>query len=192
MAVLPLLAAGETGAAEIARADALTFYVARISEERTWQHVLRKPIGADYADAWLVSAAWSRAWREAFAGVLRVEWEANVAWNVGEQDHFDISFAPVTLRLQRFPWSHRVSTSAAFGLGLSYAFSRPEVEQRLEGDTRQLLIFWLMELTAGPPSGAWSLVLRLHHRSTGWGIMGVEDGGMNAPGVGIRYFVAWR
>jgi hypothetical protein len=30
-------------------------------------------------------------------------------------------------------------------------------------------------------------MLRLHHRSPGWGIMGVADGGMNAPALGFRY-----
>jgi hypothetical protein len=167
--------------------DALTVYGARISREATWQHVLRDPFGADYADAYLLAGAWSRAYAERLDRALRVEMEANVAWNFGDQDHFELNFAPVTLRWQRFPWSDRVRTTAAFGLGLSYALSRPEVERQIEGDTTQLLIFWIMELTAGPPAGPWSVVLRLHHRSTGWGLMGVDDGGMNAPGLGLRY-----
>ncbi len=167
--------------------DALSFYTARISEERTWQHVLRDPFGSDYADAYLIAASYSRAYAERASGALRIEMEANVAYNFGYQDHFELNFAPVTLRWQRFPWSEHVRTAAAFGVGLSYALSRPEVEQQIEGDTRQLLIFWLMELTAGPPGAPWSVVLRLHHRSTGWGVMGVDDGGMNAPGIGFRY-----
>ena len=77
--------------------------------------------------------------------------------------------------------------SIAFGLGFSYAFDRPEVEQRLENDTQQFLLFWQLELTAGPRDGPWSAVLRLHHRSPGWGVMGVADGGMNAPSFGFRY-----
>ena len=56
-----------------------------------------------------------------------------------------------------------------------------EVEYELENDSQQLLIFWLLEITAGPREGPWSAVLRLHHRSPGWGAMGVDDGGMNAP-----------
>jgi hypothetical protein len=167
--------------------NALTFYAARISEERTWQHVLKDPFDAEYADAWLVAASYSRAYAEQFDHALRIEWEANVAWNFGDQDHFEVNFAPITLRWQRFPWSEHVRTTAAFGVGLSYALGRPEVEQAIEGDTRQLLIYWNMELTAGPRDGPWSIALRLHHRSTGWGLMGVDDGGMNAPGLGFRY-----
>jgi hypothetical protein len=172
---------------EITSPNALTFYAARISAERTWQHVVRNPFGADYADAWLAAASYSRAYAEQFGHALRVEWEANVTYNFGDQDHFELNFAPITLRWQNFPWSERVHTTAAFGVGLSYALNRPEVEQEIEGDTRQLLIYWIMELTAGSPDRPWSVALRLHHRSTGWGAMGVDDGGMNAPGLGFRY-----
>jgi hypothetical protein len=167
--------------------EALTFYAARVSEERTWQHVLKDPFSSDYADAWLVAGTWSHAYEESRGGALRTEWELNVAYNFGEQDHFELNLTPIALRWQRFPWSHRLRTSVAMGIGLSYAFSFPELENRLEGDTTQLLIFWLLEVTAGPPEGPWSVVLRLHHRSTGFGLMGVEDGGMNAPGLGVRY-----
>ena len=172
---------------EIASPNALTAYAARISAEGTWQHVVRDPFGANYADAWLVAASYSRAYTEQIDHALRIEWEANVTYNFGDQDHFELNFAPITLRWQTFPWSARIHTTAAFGLGLSYAMNRPEVEQEIEGDTQQLLIYLIMELTAGPPDGPWSIALRLHHRSTGWGVMGVDDGGINAPGLGFRY-----
>jgi hypothetical protein len=187
---VPLVSSPLVHAAEPAPPAALTFYAARISEERTWQHVLRNPFGASYADAYLVAGAYSRAYPESFGeffgGALRAEWEANLAYNFGDQDHLELNFAPVSLRWQRFPWSERLHTTAAFGVGLSYALRFPELENRLEGDTTKLLLFWIMELTAGPRDGPWSVVLRLHHRSTGFGIMGVDDGGMNAPGIGVR------
>jgi hypothetical protein len=172
---------------QITSPNALTVYAARISAEATWQHVVRNPFAADYADAWLAAASYSRVYAERFGHAVSVEWEANVTYNFGDQDHFELNFAPITLRWQAFPWSERVHTTAAFGVGLSYALNRPEVEQEIEGDTRQLLIYWIMELTAGPPDRPWSVALRLHHRSTGWGVMGVDDGGMNAPGLGFRY-----
>lgn len=131
--------------------DTLTLYVARISEERTWQHVLEDPIGSDYTDTWLVAGAYSRAYGRSGDAPLRREWEVNVAYNFGEQDHFELNLVPLTLRWQRFPWSETVHTTAAFGAGLSYAFGFPELENRIEGDTTQLLIFWLLELTLGPP-----------------------------------------
>jgi hypothetical protein len=165
---------------------ALTFYAARISEEATWQHVLSDPFGSDYADAYLVAGFVAREYARRFDGALRVEMEGNVAYNFGDQRHLEFNAAPIVLRWTRFPWSNRLATSAAFGLGLSYATETPEMELAIEGDTQRLLIFWIMELTAGPPDADWSFVLRLHHRSTGWGLMGVDDGGMNAPGIGFR------
>ncbi len=147
----------------------------------TWHEVLLKPYASDYTDAYLVTAAYSRAYRESHEGALRTEWEVNATYNFGEQDHWELNVAPIKLRWHRFPWSDHVRTSVAFGVGLSYAFDFPEVEYELENDTQQFLIFWMLEITAGPREGPWSAVLRLHHRSPAWGLMGVDDGGMNAP-----------
>ena len=57
---------------------------------------------------------------------------------------------------------------------------------QLEGESHQLLIYWMMELTAGPVQSPWSVSLRLHHRSVAYGLMG-DEGGMNAVGLGLRY-----
>ena len=181
------IAAGVAHADEAERQLAFTVYAARISAEATWQHVVSDPFGSDYTNAYLVAASLAREYARRSDGALRIEMEGNLAYNFGDQRHLEFNVAPMVLRWTRFPWSHRVETTAAFGLGLSYATELPEVELAIEGDTRQLLIFWVMEVTAGPPNAPWSIVLRLHHRSTGWGIMGVDDGGMNAPGIGFRY-----
>ncbi len=134
--------------------------------------MLLKPYSSDYTDSYLVTAAYSRAYRESHEGALRTEFEVNATYNFGEQDHWELNVAPITLRWQRFPWSEHVRTSVAFGVGLSYAFDFPQVEYELENDTQQLLIFWLLEITAGPREGPWSAVLRLHHRSPAWGTDG--------------------
>ena len=62
----------------------------------------------------------------------------------------------------------------------------PAVEAELEGSSRQWLMYWMMEVTAGPPNADWALAVRLHHRSVAWGLMG-EAGGVNAVGLGFRY-----
>jgi len=72
-------------------------------------------------------------------------------------------------RWQRFPWDHRLETSAALGLGLSYATEVPEVEVEIEGASHQWLVCWVAEITAGPVNAPWVLALRLHHRSLAWG-----------------------
>jgi hypothetical protein len=186
-ATLPVFLAAPSAAAEIANPHALTFYAGRISAEETWHDVLLKPWSSDYTDAYLVTAAYSRAYRESHGGALRTEFEINATYNFGDQNHWELNVAPISLRWDRFPWSDKVRTELAFGVGLSYAFEFPNIEYELENDTQQLLVFWMLEFTAGPRDGPWSAVLRLHHRSPAWGLMGVEDGGMNAPSLGFRY-----
>ena len=188
LAVVALVAGAlPAAAADLAHPHAFTFYSGRISAEETWHDVLLKPWSSDYTDAYLATAAYSYAWHESHEGALRWESEANLTYNFGQQDHWEVNVAPVTLRWQRFPWSDRVASSIAFGAGFSYAFDFPRVEFELENDTKQFLIFWQLEFTAGPVDGPWSAVLRLHHRSPAWGAMGVADGGMNAPSLGFRY-----
>jgi hypothetical protein len=186
-AILAAVFAAPSTAAEIANPHALTFYAGRISAEETWHDVLLKPWSSEYADSYIVTTAYSRAYRESHEGALRTEFEINATYNFGDQNHWELNVAPITLRWSRFPWSEKFRSSLAFGVGLSYAFEFPTVEYELENDTQQLLVFWMLEFTAGPRDGPWSAVLRLHHRSPAWGLMGVEDGGMNAPSLGFRY-----
>ena len=174
-------------AAEITSPNAFTLYTGRVSAEDTWHDVLIKPYSTNYTDEYLVTAAYSHAYRESHEGALRTEFEVNATWNFGEQDYWAVNVAPIMLRWQRFPWSDRLYSSIAFGVGFSYAFEYPRIEFELENDTQQFLIFWALEFTAGPREGPWSVLLRLHHRSPGWGAMGIKDGGMNAPSIGFRY-----
>jgi len=174
-------------AADIDSPNAFTFYTGRISAEETWHDVLIKPFSTNYTDCYLLTAAYSRAYQETHEGALRTEFEVNATWMFGEQDYWAVNVAPIMLRWQRFPWSDRLYSSVAFGLGLSYTFEYPRIEQELEDETQQFMIFWALEVSAGPRDGPWSVMLRLHHRSPAWGLMGIADGGMNAPSIGFRY-----
>lgn len=165
---------------------AATFYVARVSSEVGWEDILLDPVGARYVDAFLAVAALSRQYAGFKQGALVLEAEGQVAWNFGDQEHWEFNLVPVVARWQRFPWDERLATSAAFGLGLSYASEVPTLEVELEGDSDRLLIYWVAELTAGPRAAPWALSLRLHHRSVAWGLLG-EEGGMNGMGLGLRW-----
>ncbi len=61
----------------------------------------------------------------------------------------------------------------------------PEVEVELEGASEKLLLYWNIDVTLGPPRSSWALLLRLHHRSGGFGLL-ADDGGMNAVALGVR------
>jgi hypothetical protein len=163
-----------------------TLYGARMSAETGWEDILLNPVGAEYLDVFLVAAALSRPYAHYRAGALTLEAEAQVARYFGDQDHWEFNAVPLTVRWHRFPWSDRIATSAAFGLGVSYATELPPVEVEIEGESAQWLIYWLLEATAGPVDSPWSFTLRMHHRSVAYGLM-AEEGGMNGVGLGVRY-----
>jgi hypothetical protein len=165
---------------------AATVYAARVSGEETWQGVIKNLFSNTYVDSYLVAGALSREYAQYLDGALRLEAEGQLARNFGDQDHWEVNAMPVVARWTRFPWSERVRTSAAFGLGLSYATELPPVEVELEGGSHQTLVYWMVDLTAGPVNSPWEFCIRLHHRSVAWGLFG-EDGGVNALGLGMRY-----
>jgi len=185
---LPLLALFISAPAICAQSDewAATVYAGVISGEPTWQDVIKDPFGANYADSYLIAGALSRSYAHFRNEGLRLEAEAQLVYNFGDQHHLEINAVPVVARWRRFPWDERLATSAAFGLGLSYATEVPELEVEQEGSSRKWLIYWVLELTAGPRAAPWAITMRLHHRSVAWGLMG-EDGGVNAVGLGLRY-----
>ena len=111
-----------------------------------------------------------------------------------KQDHAEIN-ALVVLRWLDFPWDRYVDTSFAFGEGLSYATHVPAVEENLhfetfgfDNDTSNLLNYLMLELAlAMPGSQSWSLVARIHHRSSVFGVLADSESGSNTLGLGLRY-----
>ena len=181
---LALLACAEATVAEDGEL-ATTFYVAKLSGEAGWEDVMVNPAFCKYVDAYLAVAALSKEYAQVFSGRLAVEWEGQVGYAFGHQTYWEFNVVPVLGRW-RFHALDGFDTSAAFGLGLSLTTDMPEIEVELEGESSRNLIYWVMELTAGPTEANWAMSLRLHHRSVGYGLLG-EDGGMNAIGVGMRW-----
>jgi hypothetical protein len=165
--------------------DAVTVYTGRISAHPTWQGLLTEPWNPRLTDSWLVTAARSRQFATSLDQRLAWELEGQVTYHFGEQSHWEFNL-PVIARWQRFPWSERLRTTAAFGLGLSWATEVPETEVRLEGTSARWLVYWVMELTVGPPDARWDISTRIHHRSKAFGLF-AEAGGMNAATLGLRY-----
>jgi hypothetical protein len=161
-------------------------YGARISTQPGWEDLFIDTAGTRFTDSYLLVGALSHRYTQRYDGALAIEWEGQVARHFGDQHHWEFNALPVLLRWQKFPWSERIATTAAFGLGLSFATEMPPVEVELEGESHRTLVYWVMELTAGPPSRNWAVSLRLHHRSVAYGLMG-DEGGMNAVGLGVRF-----
>jgi len=164
---------------------ALTLYFGHIAGANAWHDIVKHPSESDFTGSHLAVAAMSRVLSRHFDDRLSIDLEGQAGYNFGDQNHFEFNVA-VGPRWRRFPWNDYIATTAAFGLGLSLATEKPETEIELEGDTERLLVYWLMELTLGPPRSDWALSLRLHHRSGAFGLL-ADDGGMNAVTLGARY-----
>lgn len=96
--------------------------------------------------------------------------------------------AAANARWTDFPWNDVVATSVSFALGTSYETQVPREEEPLNGGfSKQWLAFWLFEIEASPPDSRWTGVIRLHHRSTAFGLFG-QGGGSNWLALGVRRY----
>lgn len=167
----------------LAKDLALAVYGAQLTKEK-WENTISP--GAEIASATIVVAAGTWTVKRFFEGKLSVELEAQVGKYFGDQDHWEFNMPILGFRWHRFPWDERLDTSFAWGIGPSYATEEPEIELETNANTSRWLIYWFGELTFGPPAANWEVLLRLHHRSDGFGSV-AEDGGSNALGAGLRF-----
>jgi hypothetical protein len=172
------------GAAHASTKDyAVTVYAGKMTDN-DWLHAII-PINVDFVDSYLLTGAVSRTLHRSATLPLSYEVEGQVVKHSGEQDNWEYNLLAAA-RWHRFPWNDRLRTTAAFGVGPSYASSLPNFEVISNGGTERWLAYWYMELTLGPPDEDWSMSLRLHHRSTAFGLFG-RHGGYDALAIGVRY-----
>jgi len=89
-------------------------------------------------------------------------------------------------RWHAFPWNKYVDTSIAVGDGLSYYTEVSKVEKEDDGDAQKTLNYLMFELALGLPQyPRWDLVVRIHHRSSIFGLYGA--GGSNYVCGGIKF-----
>ena len=162
---------------------AVALYAGQLTKEK-WENAIVP--GAEFADASIVVASASWTYLRYFHGNLSFEIEGQMGRYFGEQDHWEINLPILGLRWHRFPWDDHLATSIAWGIGSSYATQVPKVELETNDSSNKWLIYWFWELTFGPPTANWEVLMRLHHRSKGFGLV-AEDGGSNAVCAGLRY-----
>ena len=89
-------------------------------------------------------------------------------------------------RWHAFPWNKYVDTSIAVGDGLSYYTEVSKVEKEDDEDAQKTLNYLMFELALGLPQyPRWDLVVRIHHRSSIFGLYGA--GGSNYLTGGIKF-----
>ena len=116
---------------------------------------------------------------------LSFELEGQVAKHFNKDTHWE--FVGVLIgRWNHFPWDKYVDTSFAIGDGISYYTDVSEVEKDDDDDAQRVLNYLLLELALGLPEyPKWDFVLRLHHRSSVFGLVGA--GGSNFVCAGIKF-----
>lgn len=112
---------------------------------------------------------------------LDFEVEAQIVRHFGRQDHWEVN-APVIARYQ----FGGIVDSVAWGIGASYASAAPDFERTRNGNAQQGLIYWVAEVAFDAPADMPQPLIRLHHRSNGFGLVG-PDGGSNAIAIGVRF-----
>jgi len=180
-AVLMMVAAGGLCGHPQARAQGLNAATGfgAWTTDNNWEEV----VGFDdvhFRDSYLVGLALSR--EIAGGRSWAVEIEGQAVKHFGEQQHWEFNGA-VLARWRDFPWNARLPTSAAIGIGPSYATETPPVEVDRKGASNRFLIYWTAEL--GLPQSPVTAIVRLHHRSKGFGLV-ADEGGSNAIAVGLR------
>ncbi len=152
--------------------------------DNTWDDVFLSPGAIEFTDSNLAGAAVSARVAAPLDG-LSFEIEGQIVRHFGGQTHWEVNAPVAVARWSRFPWNETLRSSAAFGLGLSMASETPAQEVENEGDSRQVMAYWMIEVELAAPESPWSVIGRLHHRSTAYGVFG-EDGGSNALVMGLR------
>ena len=162
----------------------LSVYGAQLTSNNFEDFFLGKKIAP--RNSYLATIALARrlgGWRDR----LSYELEGQLVKHFKLQDHWEFNLLGV-LRWERFPWDRWIDSSAAFGLGGSWATQKPKIELDNDGTTAQLLVYWMLELAVVPVKSQPQIELfgRVHHRSDAFGLV-ADDGGSNALALGVKY-----
>ena len=165
----------------------LSVFAGAMTDNR-WQDLAFTPWDVDYLSSFLFGAGINIAMSDPYVtriGVVYFSFEPQLTGHTGVQDliqldlPYAIRFAPKTpvLGIDRF----------AFGIGPSYSNKSPDVEEaRGLGEAENTMIYWKIEIERALRSRPrTSVFARLHHRSSGFGLMG-NSGSSNAVVFGFR------
>ncbi|HYG86027.1 MAG TPA: hypothetical protein VD978_07190 [Azospirillum sp.] len=181
--LLLVVAAVPTAAQDATRLPtAVTLFGGRMTDKNFDEVLTLNDVG--WRDANLVGVAASRRLWE-IGRFADIEAEGQIVRHFGNQNHWELNALGVG-RWRLFPWSETVHTTLAYGLGFSYATELPAAEVALNGTSKRFLFYWVGELEVGPPDAPWSAIARLHHRSTGFGLLS-DNGGSDFLVAGLRW-----
>jgi hypothetical protein len=162
----------------------LNVYGAKLTSNN-WEEFFLTPSDADIVDSQLYVLSLAKR-LNTYRETINYEIEGQLAKHDGIQNHWELNGLGVA-RWEPFWWDRYLDTSAAFGLGLSFATEKPKAEIINEGDSEQWMVYWMLELAFSlPQKPELALISRIHHRSEAYGLV-AEKGGSNALAVGLKY-----
>jgi hypothetical protein len=137
----------------------------------------------EYADATIFGVAGGLRWDLGHPR-FRFSMEAQLARYFGSQESWEVNLVPAMIHYVPRNGIGPLE-SLGFGLGFSYASDPPAVEIARGEETTQEKWYWALEAAfeSGNPDREW--VLRIHHRSTGFGSVG-DGRSTNALVMGLR------
>lgn len=162
----------------------LNVYGAKLTSNH-WEEFFTESSQLNFIDSKLLAISLAKR-IGGYQNLLSYEVEGQIVKHDGLQQHWEFN-ALGTVRWEPFWWDRSLETSAAFGLGPSFATEKPRAEVMNEGDSQQWMLFWMMELALNlPQQPNWALIGRIHHRSEGYGLV-ADEGGSNALALGLKY-----
>ncbi len=163
---------------------ALNIYGAKMTSNN-WDTFFTDTSRLDFIDSKLLVLSLAKRIGR-YKDLLSYEMEGQVAKHDGIQQHWEFN-ALGTVRWEPFWWDRHLETSAAFGLGPSFATETPKAEVRNEGESQNWMIYWMMELALSlPEKPNLALITRIHHRSEAYGLV-ADEGGSNALAIGLKF-----
>jgi hypothetical protein len=162
----------------------LTVYAGAHAQDHIGDVFTFKPKFEDNAYVGVVALA-RQFWHYKKYISFEVEGQIGKHFNTDDQWEF---VGLITARWHEFPWNNYVNTSFAVGDGISYYTEISNVEKKDDEDAQYALNYLMFELTLGLPQyPKWDLVLRIHHRSSMFGLVGPAGSGSNFVCGGFKY-----
>ena len=160
---------------------------AGVLTSNTWTDVTFRPYQVELEESFFGGVGFNYPFGETIElkhGSLAFLFEPQITAHAGVQDLFQLDL-PLTARYTLPNRTFGVDT-LAFGIGPSVSTKVPQVEKdRGDGEAKSTLIYWKIEIGHDLANDQSSLFFRLHHRSSGFGLLG-DSGSSNALVVGLR------
>jgi hypothetical protein len=139
--------------------------------------------GVEYSDATVFGVAGSLRWDLPHPR-FRFSMEAQLARYFGSQESWEVNLVPAMIHYVPRDGIGPLE-SLGFGIGFSYASEPPAVELARGDETTQEKWYWTLEAAFESGDPDLEYILRIHHRSTGFGSIG-SGRSTNAVVIGLR------